>query len=227
MLKIIDFWERRDYAVKEEHKEENKEEQAAEQRQKIGRKEAVGIAKNTLHEAYGLDMDSAVCSVEFNSAKLPDGSLSSYFVYLSKDSWDYDAYVEVDSKNGAVNQVNISHKEKEECVSGIKVTEGKYRKYSEQIYNLLSAVGVKSDGVEEIRLIYKYYKDGRLSRGNIKYLVKLEDGTGYVFLYSANTNRFYNFYKIYRYAYTLKREKKKAKIQRQNGILVKNKVIMK
>lgn len=224
ILKIIDFWERRDYAVKEE----NREIQVSDKRQKISQEEAVRIAKETLQQVYGLDVDSVESSIEFDSAKLSENeSMPSYFIYLSKASWNYDTCTEVDSENGTVNQVSISHKTKEECVSGIKVNEDKYKKYAGQIYNILSAIGEMEDDVEEIRLVYKYCKDGMLSRGNVKYLVKLKDGSGYVFLYSANTKLVYNFYKVYHYVDTLRRENSNAKRQKQNAILVKSKVIMK
>lgn len=218
ILEIIDFWERRDYAVKEE----NRGTQVSDKGQKISQKEAVRIAKETLRKVYGLDVDSVESSIEFDLAELSEKeSMPSYFIYLSKDAWDYDTCTEVGSENGTVNQVSISHKTKEECVSGIKANEGKYEEYAGQIYNILSAIGEKDDDVEEICLIYKYRKDGTLSRGNVKYLVKLKDGSGYVFLYSANTELVYNFYKVYHYADTLRQENRKEKRQKQNGILEK------
>lgn len=224
ILKIIDFWERRDYAVKEE----NSEKQVSGKGQKVSQKEAVRIAKRALKKVYGLDVDSAASNIEFDSAKLSEKeSIPSYFISLSKASWDYDACIEVDSKNGTINQINISHKTKEECVTGIKVNEDRYNEYSGQIYNILSAIGKEEHEVEEIRLIYKYRKDGILSRGNIKYLVKLKDGSGYIFLYSVHTKMVYNFYKVYNYANALKQEKRNEKLQKQKGILTKSKVIMK
>lgn len=224
ILKIIDFWERRDYAVKEE----NRGTQVSDKGQKISREEAVGIAKETLQKVYGLDVDSVASSIEFDSAELSEKeTMPSYFIYLTKASWDYDTCTEVDSETGTVNQVSISHKTKEECVSGIKANEGKYEEYAGQIYNILSAMGKRDDDVKEIRFIYKRRKDGTLSRGNVKYLVKLKDDTGYVFLYSANTELVYNFYKVYHYADALRRENRNGKLQKQNGILVKSKVVMK
>lgn len=223
ILQIVDFWERRDYAVKEE----NSGAQGLRKEQKVSQEEADRIAKVALQRVYGLDADSVTSSIEFDSAELSEkASVPSYFISLSKDSWDYDACIEVDSESGTINQMSISHKTKEECISGIKVNEGEYKEYAGQIYNILSAIGEEAY-VEEMRLIYKYCKDGMLNRGNVKYLVKLKDESGYVFLYSANTKMVYNFYKVYNYVNTLKQENRNKKQQKQNGILAKSKVVMK
>lgn len=87
----------------------------------------------------------------------------------------------------------------------------------------MSAVGKKED-VQEIRFVYKYCKDGTLNRGNVKYFAELEDGRGYIFLYSANTKMIYNFYKVHNYEDVLRWENRIEKLQKQKGILVKNRV---
>ena len=145
--------------------------------QKIDDKAAVKIANEVLQKAYGMDTDSAEINIEFDCAELTENkSLPSYFVSLSKKSWKYDATVEVDSKNGTINQINVSHKTKNECVSGIKVNDDSYRENTAKIYHILDGIGKKDSDAQEIYLVYKYRKNGTLNRGNVKYLVKMKDG---------------------------------------------------
>lgn len=177
ILEIIDFWERRDYAVKEKNSENNNSDKLKNANQKIDDKAAVKIANEVLQKAYGMDTDSAEINIEFDYAELTENkSLPSYFVSLSKKSWKYDATVEVDSKNGTINQINVSHKTKNECVSGIKVNEDSYRENTAKIYHILDGIGKKDSDAQEIYLVYKYRKNGILNRGNVKYLVKMKDG---------------------------------------------------
>ncbi len=223
ILKIIDFWERRDYAVKEK----NKGERGLIKEQKISQEEAVRIAKNILQKLYKLEMENAESIVEFDPAEVSDEeAIPSYLISFTGQALSCDAIVEIDAKEGIVKRVAIDDKSKEECVSGIKVDEDRCRKCLNEIYSFLSVLGEK-DYVDEIRLIYKYRKDGTLNRGNIKYLVKLNDESAYVFLYSVNTQTIYQFYEMTTYKDVLKQEKDNAKIQKQSGIMTKNKVIMK
>lgn len=223
LLMIIDFWERRDYAVKEE----NSEKSVSDDNQAVSEEKALQIARVTLHDLYGLDAEGADSNIEFDVAEISEQeSLPSYFVSLEQESWNYNVCVEIDSGNGAINGIDITHKTKEECVSGIKVNEKKYEENLDHIYDLLTKLE-ETNRVEEIRLIYKYREDGTLNRGNIKYLVELEDGSAYVFLYSENTEMVYNFYKMPSYKELVKQEKKNEKVHKQAAILTKSIVIMK
>lgn len=218
LLRMIDFWERRDYAVKEK----NEKEQISEEEQEISEQKALQIAETALQELYQLDVEQAKSSIEFDSATLSDKeTIPSYLVSLDNDSWSYSACVDVDATDGIINSVTISHKKKEECVAGIKVNEKSYAKYINQIYDLLTGLNEKKN-TEEIRLIYKYREDGTLNRGNIKYVAKLKDGSAYVFLYSVNTKMVYQFYKMTSYEEVFAQEKKNEKLHKQAGILTKN-----
>ena len=228
ILEIIDFWERRDYAVKEKNSENNNSDKLKNVNQKIDDKAAVKIANEVLQKAYGMDTDSAEINIEFDCAELTENkSLPSYFVSLSKKSWKYDATVEVDSKNGTINQINVSHKTKNECVSGIKVNEDSYRENAAKIYHILEGIGKKNSDAQEIYLVYKYCKNGTLNRGNVKYLVKMKDGSGYVFLYSVNTGMIYNFYKVYDYKKILNEEKMNQKLTKDGGVLTRCRLLNK
>lgn len=224
ILEIIDFWERRDYAVKEN----SKQNKTPDELQKISKKESIKIAETVLNKIYGLDTDSATSNVELNIAELSEKKhLSSYYVWFSDNLWDYDACVEINSDNGTINQVSISHKKKNKYVSGITVNESAYKTQVKEIYNILSCIDTKKTDISKIQLVYKFLKNNTLNRGNVKYYVELKDGTGYVFLYSVNTNMFYNFYKIYNYTNTLEQDKADDKLQEKNGVLTKSIVIMK
>ena len=213
----------RDYEVKEK----NSQKQELVEEETVSQKEAVKIAKNILRRIYKLDMENAEIIVEFDSAEVSDEeAIPSHLISFTAKSLGGDVGVKVDVEEGIVKGITIDDMSKEECVSGIKADEDRCRECSDNIYPLLSVLG-EEENVDEIRFIYRYRKDGTLNRGNVKYLVKLKDESAYVFLYSFNTKTIYKLYKMSKYTDALKQEKENEKVQKQRGIMTKNKVITK
>lgn len=223
MLQIIDFWERRDYAVSTENRQTN----GKIKEQKISPKEAVEIAKQCAEKLYDMNCVHAAATTAYDETQLStDSEYSSYYVTLEKESWKYSITLEVDSENGSINQVNLENKKGEECVAGVMPDEELYRKNVKKVVEYFEQIDSKRD-ISNIRMIYKLKEDGTLNRGNVKYMVRLRDGSACVVMYSAATKDLYRFYKISDYKVAEQMEDQACEKQREKGLVIFNKSVMK
>ena len=134
MLQIVDFWERRDYAVSME----NKQAEEKSKDQNISQEKAIEIAKEYAEKLYGVDCADAVSTIEYDKTQLSvDADASSYYVTLEKETWKYSITVEVDSENGSVNQIDLENKKEEECAAGVVPDEKFYRKNVKKVLQYL------------------------------------------------------------------------------------------
>ena len=223
MLQIVDFWEKRDYAVSME----NKQAEEKSKDQNISQEKAIKIAKEYAEKLYGVDCADAVSTTEYDETQLSaDAEVSSYYVTLEKEAWKYSITVEVDSENGSVNQIDLENKEGEECAAGVMPDEKFYRKNVKKVLQYFDKLNLKKD-LSSIRMIYKLKKDGTLNRGNVKYMVRLRNGSAGVVMYSVSTKDLYRFYKISDYKVAEQMEDQACEKQRDRGLVIYNKLIMK
>ena len=202
MLQIVDFWERRDYAVSME----NKQAEEKSKDQNISQEKAIEIAKEYAEKLYGVDCADAVSTIEYDKTQLSvDADASSYYVTLEKETWKYSITVEVDSENGSVNQIDLENKKEEECAAGVVPDEKFYRKHVKKVLQYFDKLNLKKD-ISSIRMIYKLKEDGTLNRGNVKYMVRLRNGSAGVVMYSVSTKDLYRFYRISDYKVAMQME---------------------
>lgn len=223
MLQMVDFWERRDYAVSTQ----NKQAEEKSKDQNISQEKAVEIAKEYAEKLYGVDCADAVSTTEYDETQLSaDAEASSDYVTLEKETWKYSITVEVDSESGSVNQINLENKEGEECAAGVMPDEMLYRKNAKKVLKYFDRLNLEKD-ISSIRMIYKLKEDGTLNRGNVKYMVRLRDGSACVVMYSASTKDLYRFYRISDYKVAMQMEDQACEKQRDRGLVIYNKLIMK
>ena len=101
-----------------------------------------------------------------------------------------------------------------------------YCKNVKKVLQYFDKLDLKKD-ISSIRMIYKLKKDGTLNRGNVKYMVRLRDGSACVVMYSAATKDLYRFYKISDYKVAEQMEDQACEKQREKGLVIFNKLIMK
>ena len=223
MLQIVDFWERRDYAVSME----NKQAEEKSKDQNISQEKAIEIAKEYAEKLYGVDCADAVSTIEYDKTQLSvDADASSYYVTLEKETWKYSITVEVDSENGSVNQIDLENKKEEGCAAGVVPDEKFYRKNVKKVLQYFDKLNLKKD-ISSIRMIYKLKEDGTLNRGNVKYMVRLRNGSAGVVMYSVSTKDLYRFYRISDYKVAMQMEDQACEKQRDRGLVIYNKLIMK
>lgn len=223
MLQIVDFWERRDYAVSME----NKQAEEKSKDQNISQEKAIEIAKEYAEKLYGVDCADAVSTIEYDKTQLSvDADASSYYVTLEKETWKYSITVEVDSENGSVNQIDLENKKEEECAAGVVPDEKFYRKNVKKVLQYFDKLNLKKD-ISSIRMIYKLKEDGTLNRGNVKYMVRLRNGSAGVVMYSVSTKDLYRFYRISDYKVAMQMEDQACEKQRDRGLVIYNKLIIK
>ena len=223
MLQIVDFWERRDYAVSME----NKQAEEKSKDQNISQEKAIEIAKEYAEKLYGVDCADAVSTIEYDKTQLSvDADASSYYVTLEKETWKYSITVEVDSENGSVNQIDLENKKEEECAAGVVPDEKFYGKNVKKVLQYFDKLNLKKD-ISSIRMIYKLKEDGTLNRGNVKYMVRLRNGSAGVVMYSVSTKDLYRFYRISDYKVAMQMEDQACEKQRDRGLVIYNKLIMK
>lgn len=222
MLQIVDFWERRDYAVSTQ----NKQAEEKSKDQNISQEKAIKIAKEYAEKLYGVDCADAVSTTEYDETPLSaDAEVSSYYVTLEKETWKYSITVEVDSENGSVDQIDLENKEGEECAAGVMPDEKLYRKNAKKVLQYFDKLNLEKD-ISSIRMIYKLKEDGTLNRGNVKYMVRLQDGSAGVVMYSASTKDLYRFYRISDYKVAMQMEDQACEKQKAKGLVIYNKLIM-
>ena len=193
ILEIIDFMEKRDFSVREENKVA---EETPKPDEKISRKEAIQLARKSIEAMYLVTADKADARCKFNATKNAEGKrLASYQITLKDKAWDFDASVEIESKNGEIQQIAIEHKKQEEYTGGIKADKKKFAANASIIKNIQKAL-YPEDKVQKISMQYVCEKDNTLKRGNVKYIVKTETGEAVVYLYSMNTKSVYQMYRL-------------------------------
>ncbi len=193
ILEIIDFMEKRDFSVREENKVA---EETPKSDEKISRKEAIQLARKSIETMYLVTADKADARCKFNVTKNTEGKrLASYQITLKDKAWDFDASVEIESKNGEIQQIVIEHKKQEEHTGGIKADKKKFVANASIIKNIQKAL-YPEDKVQKISMQYVCEKDNTLKRGNVKYIVKTETGEAVVYLYSMNTKSVYQMYHL-------------------------------
>lgn len=193
ILEIVDYMEKRDYSVREQNKVVEETPQPDE---KISKKEAMQLACKSIETMYEVSTDKADVTCEFNATRTAKGKrLASYQIALKKQTWLFDALVEVDSKEGEIQQIAIEHKKQEEYASGIKVDKKEFiqnaamvRKMQETLY--------PADKIQNMSMQYVYEKDNTLKWGTVKYIIRTDSGQAVVYLYSMKTRSVYQMYRL-------------------------------
>ena len=189
ILEIVDYMEKRDYSVREQNKVVEETPQPDE---KISKKEAMQLACKSIETMYEVSTDKADVTCEFNATRTAKGKrLASYQIALKKQTW----LVEVDSKEGEIQQIAIEHKKQEEYASGIKVDKKEFiqnaamvRKMQETLY--------PADKIQNMSMQYVYEKDNTLKWGTVKYIIRTDSGQAVVYLYSMKTKSVYQMYRL-------------------------------
>ena len=101
-----------------------------------------------------------------------------------------------------------------------------YRKNAKKVLQYFDKLNLEKD-ISSIRMIYKLKEDGTLNRGNVKYMAQLRDGSAGVVMYSVSTKDLYRFYRISDYKVAMQMEDQACKKQKERGLVIYNKLIMK
>lgn len=186
LRQIVDFQYRRDFALEKanediEGKQKSSGEDAAEPDGEIGQQEVfVKIAADTLASLYDIQTDGAACETEEE-----DGQVC---VQYAKKDWSYDAEVRMDKEQRKILCISLTDKAQADYQEGIPVKKKEYRQMGAKIRGMAGRL-VPDERIQQITMKYIYTKNETLWNGTVVYYVASQDGSGYQFVYSVNTEQ--------------------------------------
>lgn len=186
ILEIIDFRSKRDYAIVQENRDELPAETPLDyDTQEQGLWES--HAKNFVECFLGLP----VSKMQYSKPEVADGNEEMIELVCSSEDWKYSYEFRMYAQTGEITDMGLDIDVEPYLTSGISVNEPLYKSRGEELIKNAEAFYHKK--VKKLTLYYNYV-DGKLSRGNTKYAVCLEDDTTIVLMYSENLNCFYSLY---------------------------------
>lgn len=192
ILEIIDFRYKRDYALIAENREEQPTSRPLDpdaEKQKLWESQA----KNLMEYLLGL----SVTNIQYSEPEVADGNEDSIEMTCSSKDWDYSYSFRMDAQTGEISAMCIDDFDidvEPYLNSEIAINEPLYQSRREELIKNVEAFYQKK--VKKLTLYYNHV-DGKLSRGNTKYVACLDDDTTIVMMYSEKLNRIYSLYVTY------------------------------
>ncbi len=189
LLEIIDFRYKREYAVDEK----NDKAESVPEEDMITEAEAVDLAKKYAKQLFHVTVDDkAGVTVEYEEGSKDKTSLPKYTIKFYKDSWDYNVRLDIVPTSGKWKSVLLNYKEEEGLTKDIKVNEKDYIEFEKEIWKCIDSVCNREE-VSKITSLYYYSPDNQtLYLGEIKYIIELKDGSGYLFQRFAKLRTIYS-----------------------------------
>ena len=192
ILEIIDFNYKTDYALIQENREEQPTSRPLDpdaEQQKLWESQA----KNLMEYLLGLPTRN----IQYSEPEVADGNEDSIEMTCSSKDWDYSYGFRMDAQTGEISAMCIDDFDidvEPYLNSKISINEPLYQSRREELINNVEAFYHKK--VKKLTLYYNHV-DGKLSRGNTKYVACLDDDTTIVMMYSEKLNRIYSLYVTY------------------------------
>ena len=144
-------------------------------------------AKNLMEYLLGLPTRN----IQYSEPEVADGNEDSIEMTCSSKDWDYSYVFRMDAQTGEISDMGFDIDVEPYLNSEISINEPLYKSRSEELIKNVEAFYHKK--VRKLTLYYNHV-DGKLSRGNTKYAVCLENDTTIVLMYSEALNRIYSLY---------------------------------
>lgn len=224
LLQIIDFNERRDYALAKQNQADRAraaQRSVDETSNKLTEDQAIEAAKQYVSKIYGLDTNRARTAVDVTTYE--DSEDDEYNIVLKKKGWKYEYSVAVKINSGEINQSAISEGDKWISASDASYRKGIERKYLRTVQQMMDKIA-PNQSIKSIYGISRFDKQNLLLYGEITYYVRSEDGVTYVIKYAPSdkclTGVFMHkdFHELWQ---QMKREKKQDQKEGINTIIEK------
>lgn len=224
LLQIIDFNERRDYALAKQNQADRAraaQSPVDETANKLTEDQAIEAAKQYVSKIYGIDTNQARAAVDVTTYE--DSEDDEYNIVLKKKGWKYEYSVAVKINSGEINQSAISEGDKWISASDASYRKGIERKYLRTVQQMMDKIA-PNQSIKSIYGISRFDKQNLLLYGEITYYVRSEDGVIYVIKYAPSdmclTGVFVHkdFHELWQ---QMKREKKQDQKEGINTIIEK------
>ena len=224
LLQIIDFNERRDYALAKQNQADRAraaQRPVDETANKLTEDQAIEAAKQYVSKIYGIDTNQARAAVDVPTYE--DSEDDEYNIVLKKKGWKYEYSVAVKINSGEINQSAISEGDKWISASDASYRKGIERKYLRTVQQMMDKIA-PNQSIKSIYGISRFDKQNLLLYGEITYYVRSEDGVTYVIKYAPSdkclTGVFVHkdFHELWQ---QMKREKKQDQKEGINTIIEK------
>lgn len=224
LLQIIDFNERRDYALAKQNQADRAraaQRPVDETANKLTEDQAIEAAKQYVSKIYGIDTNQARAAVDVTTYE--DSEDDEYNIVLKKKGWKYEYSVAVKINSGEINQSAISEGDKWISASDASYRKGIERKYLRTVQQMMDKIA-PNQSIKSIYGISRFDKQNLLLYGEITYYVRSEDGVTYVIKYAPSdkclTGVFVHkdFHELWQ---QMKREKKQDQKEGINTIIEK------
>lgn len=224
LLQIIDFNERRDYALAKQNQADRAraaQSPVDETANKLTEDQAIEAAKQYVSKIYGIDTNQARAAVDVTTYE--DSEDDEYNIVLKKKGWKYEYSVAVKINSGEINQSAISEGDKWISASDASYRKGIERKYLRTVQQMMDKIA-PNQSIKSIYGISRFDKQNLLLYGEITYYVRSEDGVTYVIKYAPSdkclTGVFVHkdFHELWQ---QMKREKKQDQKEGINTIIEK------
>lgn len=189
LLQIIDFNERRDYALAKQNQADRAraaQRSVDETANKLTEDQAIEAAKQYVSKIYGLDTNRARTAVDVTTYE--DSEDDEYCVSLSDESWQSGYQLLIDAQNGELRQMD----EDSDCymnpVKQLSRLQQMQSKHIEMIQNMLTSLEQEAD-IIKCKAIYVYDKDVPQMGASLKYFVQTKSAQVYVFGYNIDKDR--------------------------------------
>lgn len=224
LLQIIDFNERRDYALAKQNQADRAraaQRPVDETANKLTEDQAIEAAKQYVSKIYGIDTNQARAAVDVTTYE--DSEDDEYNIVLKKKGWKYEYSVAVKINSGEINQSAISEGDKWISASDASYRKGIERKYLRTVQQMMDKIA-PNQPIKSIYGISRFDTQNLLLYGEITYYVRSEDGVTYVIKYAPSdkclTGVFVHkdFHELWQ---QMKREKKQDQKEGINTIIEK------
>lgn len=224
LLQIIDFNERRDYALAKQNQADRAraaQRPVDETANKLTEDQAIEAAKQYVSKIYGIGTNQARAAVDVTTYE--DSEDDEYNIVLKKKGWKYEYSVAVKINSGEINQSAISEGDKWISASDASYRKGIERKYLRTVQQMMDKIA-PNQSIKSIYGISRFDKQNLLLYGEITYYVRSEDGVTYVIKYAPSdkclTGVFVHkdFHELWQ---QMKREKKQDQKEGINTIIEK------
>lgn len=189
LLQIIDFNERRDYALAKQNQADRAraaQRSVDETANKLTEDQAIEAAKQYVSKIYGLDTNRARTAVDVTTYE--DSEDDEYCVSLSDESWQSGYQLLIDAQTGELRQMD----EDSDCymnpVKQLSRLQQMQSKHIEMIQNMLTSLEQEAD-IIKCKAIYVYDKDVPQMGASLKYFVQTKSAQVYVFGYNIDKDR--------------------------------------
>lgn len=184
LLQIIDFCERREYALEQQNKDdiaEAQKEVVDNETNKLTKKQAIQMAKQYVGKIYNIDTDHAKAEVDMTAYE--DDDDKEYNIVLSNKTWTDNYSVDIKINGGALVQTSMDQDDKWILSSDAHYQKGMGRKYLKTIKEVMHNLE-PDQTIKSVYCIIRFDDQKFIQDGEIVYYVEIENGETYSMTYA-------------------------------------------